>query len=58
MDTFDRVVVVIMIILCSLLSGVISFGVAADFTCQQLGGMRVDNQCVQIVKNNLSLIHI
>ena len=52
MDTFYRVVVVIMIILCSLLSGVISFGVAADFTCQQLGGMRVDNQCVQIVKNN------
>lgn len=52
MDNFDRVVIVIIIVLCSLLYGVISFGVAADFTCQQLGWVRIDNQCVQVLKNN------
>lgn len=51
MDALDRWMLLIIIVCCCIFSGVAAYSLSADFTCKQLGGVRIDNQCVQAVKD-------
>ena len=48
MDTFDRILIVIMIICFTSLAGLLSNISSQQFTCEQLGKELIKGQCVQI----------